>query len=64
MRPSAGFTSSAEAGLKIQRQKTVKTAEALMRAFDDLELMHAKGEVHKKAIALCKWMVVTAKEWN
>ncbi len=30
--------------IKTQRQKTVKTAEALMRAFDDLQAMKARGE--------------------
>lgn len=49
--------------LKTQRQKTVKTAEALMRAFDDLQCMKARAE-HSGAIQACKQLLKTAKEWK
>jgi len=46
-----------------QRSKTVKTAEALMRAFDDLNMLLAKPE-HTEAIASCKFLLKTAKSWT
>ena len=49
--------------LSTQRSKTVKTAEALMRAFDDLQVMKAR-ECHTEAIEMCKWQVKTAKGWK
>lgn len=49
--------------LKIQRQKTVKTVEALMRAFDDLQVMQARPE-HADVIRTCKALLKTAKEWK
>ena len=49
--------------LKTQRQKTVKTAEALMRAFDDLQCMKARPE-HDKAIETCKGLLETARGWK
>ncbi len=49
--------------LKTQRQKTVKTVEALMRAFDDLQAMKAKAE-HGEAITACKGLLKMAKEWK
>jgi hypothetical protein len=49
--------------LKTQRQKTVKTAEALMRAFDDLQMMLARRE-HKETIESCKSLIRTAKGWK
>ena len=49
--------------LTLQRSKTVKTAEALMRAFDDLQVMKAK-ECHTEAVEMCKWQVKTAKRWK
>jgi len=48
--------------LKTQRQKTVKTAEALMRAFDDLQCMKARKE-HAKVIVDCKGLLKIAKGW-
>lgn len=49
--------------LKIQRQKTVKTGEALMRAFDDLNTMRARSE-YSGAIKTCKGLLKTAREWK
>jgi len=46
-----------------QRQKTVKTAEALLRAFDDLNEMLPKAE-HAEAIQLCKSALRLAKGWK
>ena len=49
--------------IKTQRQKTVKTAEALMRAFDDLQTMRARAE-YSEAIKTCKGLIKTAKGWK
>ena len=49
--------------LSIQRSKTVKTVEALMRAFDDLQVMRAKDE-HEAAIDGCKALLRLAKAWK
>ncbi len=49
--------------LTTQRLKTVKTAEALMRAFDDLHTMKAKSE-HDEVIKSCKKLIKTAKGWK
>ena len=49
--------------IKTQRQKTVKTAEALMRAFDDLHTMKAKPD-HEQAIADCKRLLAVAEGWK
>jgi hypothetical protein len=46
-----------------QRSKTVKTADALMRAFDDLNTLLAKAE-HTEAIASCKFLLKTARNWK
>ena len=46
-----------------QRQKTVKTVEALMRAFDDLNMLLARSE-HVEAIASCKFLLKCAKAWK
>jgi len=46
-----------------QRQKTVKTAEALLRAFDDLQHIAAKP-AHKEAVAGCKRLLDIAKAWK
>lgn len=46
-----------------QRQKTVKTVEALMRAFDDLQIMKAKKE-HGAALEMCHKLLKLAKEWK
>lgn len=52
-----------EERLKTQRQKTVKTIEALMRAFDDLQTMSAKPE-HDEAVRSCKTLLKLAKGWK
>lgn len=46
-----------------QRQKTIKTAEALMRAFDDLTDMCPRAS-HGEAIRLCKAALKIAREWK
>jgi len=46
-----------------QRSKTIKTAEALMRAFDDLNMLLPKP-LHKEAIAGCKGLLKIAKGWK
>jgi ribosomal protein S27AE len=47
-----------------QRQKTVKTAEALMRAFDDLQLLMPKPTLHASCIAETKTLLKAAKGWK
>jgi len=49
--------------LNTQRQKTVKTVEALMRAFDTLQEMLARPE-HGEAIDDCKRLLRIAKQWK
>jgi hypothetical protein len=46
-----------------QRSKTVKTVEALMRAFDDLNMLLAKPD-HPDAIAQCKFLLTIARAWK
>lgn len=46
-----------------QRSKTVKTVEALLRAFDDLNTLLAKPE-HVEAVASCKFLLKTARNWK
>ena len=46
-----------------QRQKTVKTAEALLRAFDDLNGMIPKKE-HAAAVDKCKHLIGVARGWK
>lgn len=48
--------------LKIQRSKTVKTAEALMREFDKLDDLRP-SEIHEETIQLCKQLLSRAKRW-
>lgn len=52
-----------EEEFKTQRSKTIKTAEALMRAFDDLETLR-QGKEHGYAIAKCEELIVIAREWK
>ena len=47
----------------VQRSKTVKTAEALLRAFDDLQLLLAHDN-HEEAVRLCKAVLKLAKGWK
>ncbi len=49
--------------LKTQRAKTVKTAEALIRAFDDLQTMKARPE-YDEAILRTKQLVAIARGWK
>jgi len=49
--------------LDTQRRKTTKTAEALQRAFDDLQFMRAK-EVYDDATKGCKRLLSIAKGWK
>jgi len=49
--------------IQTQRQKTVKTVEALQRAFDDLQAMKSKQE-HDKALKLCAELLGIAKGWK
>ncbi|MFZ2253531.1 MAG: hypothetical protein WAW13_05210 [Minisyncoccia bacterium] len=61
-----------EERLKTQRQKTAKTAEALMRAFDDLVLMHPQTckvcelteDDSTDPIRCCKRLLAIAKGWK
>lgn len=45
------------------RQKTVKTAEALIRAFDDLQVVKARPE-YDEAIKRAKQLLAIAKGWR
>ena len=49
--------------IKTQKAKTRKTAEALMRAFDDLQCMQARPE-HEAVIKDCKRLIVIAQNWK
>ena len=49
--------------IKIQRSKTAKTVDALMRAFDDLNTMLPRP-IHDEAIAGCKVLLKLAKGWK
>lgn len=46
------------------RSKTVKTMEAAMRCFDDLNLLVPKAGAHKQVIELCKNLLKSAKGWK
>lgn len=48
----------------ILRSKGVKTAEALLRVFDDLNHLVPKAGAHKQAIELCKSLLKSAKFWK
>jgi hypothetical protein len=49
--------------LATQRSKTIKTIEALMRAFDDIHLIQPKTE-HGEALTACKRLLTIAKGWK
>ena len=49
--------------LATQRSKTIKTAEALMRAFDDLHHM-CPHDRHENTIVTCKVLIEAAREWK
>ncbi len=48
---------------KIQRSKTIKTAEALVRAFDDLNRLR-KSSVHERTLTECQNLIVRAGNWK
>ena len=50
--------------LAIQRLKAQKTAEALGRAFDDLEELSSHPMIHAKIVATCQEIIATAKGWK
>lgn len=50
--------------ITIQRAKTRKTVEALMRAFDDLHLLCQRSNEHAEVMESCKWMIQIAKDWK
>lgn len=52
-----------EERVNTQRQKTCKTAEALRRAFDDLNHLKPK-KGHTDAVKQCKALLVTARQWK
>ena len=52
-----------DGNLKTQRQKTVKTIEALMRAFDDLQTIKARPELGD-VMDSCKALLKIAKGWK
>lgn len=52
-----------EQEFRTQRSKTVKTVEALMRAFDDLNRLR-KNKAHESMINDCKRQLQTAKNWQ
>lgn len=47
----------------IQRSKTRKTIEALMRAFDDLQML-SPNTLHKGAIDQCKGLMADLEDWK
>ena len=47
---------------KTQRSKTVKTAQALVRAFDDLDDLMSSRD-HKATISACQDLMVKARNW-
>jgi PHP family Zn ribbon phosphoesterase len=49
--------------LKELRKLTIKTVEATMREFDDLQALSANSK-HGEAIRMCKVLLTIAKEWN
>jgi hypothetical protein len=52
-----------EGAFKKQRQKTIKTCEALMRAFCDLNRL-SSNRAHKGCVESCKGLLKIAKEWE
>lgn len=56
-------SSDPEKDFRTQQSKTVKTVEALMRAFDDLQRLR-KHKAHTNAITACKNLLQTAKNWQ
>jgi hypothetical protein len=52
-----------EERIKTQRSKTIKTVEALQRAFDDLHLLLPKPQ-HDEAVKTCKVLLRMARAWK
>lgn len=50
--------------IKIQRSKTIKTVEALMRAFDDLHALVPRKKEHTESLTYCKALLAAAKAWK
>ena len=61
---SGGSSGPPKDEVKTQMSKTVKTAEALMRAFDDLNGIWTRLEWHDTAIEECKSLLAKAKHWK
>jgi hypothetical protein len=49
---------------KTQRAKTIKTVEALGRAFDDLHRLHKSPSDHESVLAWCKQLLTKARNWQ
>jgi len=56
--------SQKDGAAKTQRQKTIKTCEALQRAFDDLQELSPNPTEHKKAETGTKALLKIAKAWK
>ena len=52
-----------EEEFKTQRSRTIKTVEALMRAFDDLNRLRSHPD-HDPAIKQCKSLLTKARNWK
>lgn len=50
--------------VRMQRLKTVKTIQALQRAWDDLNELKENALTHAKAVQLCQWMLHKTEEWK
>ena len=62
-KPGGSSERTPEEELKIQKSKTIKTAEALVRAFDDLNELR-KSSVHERTITECQNLIIRAKNWK
>ena len=60
---SGGSSRTPAEEFKILRSKAAKTAEALVRAFDELNRTY-KSRVHKELISTCQDMVIAARNWR
>lgn len=47
---------------KLEKSKLIKTAEALQRAFDDVNRLRKRPE-HTQAISQCKSLILMARDW-
>lgn len=61
--PGRGDSKPPRDEFAVQRSKTVKTAEALQRAFEDLNDIRKSGHC-KAAVAACGELIQTAKNWQ